>query len=419
MSLHIISGLPRNGKSYYCCCRILDDLMQSERHVYTNLPLVPDQIARWVASRKITKSERYLDLLDGVLKRIHIFRDFTCLSEIRDFRSKNPLWCRMHLGRRRKYDDNIPFSEKLLFRFDLVSEYWDHCKANSVYYLDECYQIWNYLDASERSTDAKERRKDLQNYMRMHGHDGDDVFLISHKERDLDRFILDTCSYRINVRNSKYWPIIPDEFIQKYWWLGWLGSLRWPWQFFILHSYIGDEKTPHKRFFRASHRYVFRFYDSNSRPNGLRNRGYDPSMKNYDRGRGYWAEVREWFGDAWPALLILTIAIVSVYHFFVGIRSVIQPKPHETKNVVQAVNPAPAVTPAGQVSQPLSPPVPDNAVTSITPVSIKFSSGTILKKGSEYEHDGKKYNVVSFDRDFVYFTDVDGKRGKLETRRIK
>ena len=75
MSIHLITGLPRNGKSYYCVTRIVEDLINEDRGIYTNLPIHPDILCKYVAVQKHDKkNEYYLDLFEELLSRIHIFR---------------------------------------------------------------------------------------------------------------------------------------------------------------------------------------------------------------------------------------------------------------------------------------------------------------------------------------------------------
>lgn len=418
MSLHVITGLPRNGKSYYCCCRIIEDLISSDRTVYTNLPVHPDFIARHVALQKHKqRNEYYLDLLDSVLMRIRLFKTFSSLSELRAFRKKNPLWCRLHRSRNRRHDDD-PAADRLLFPFGWLADYWNHTKANSLFYLDECYQIWNYLDASERSKEAKERRKELQNYMRMHGHDGDDVFLISHKDRDLDQFILDTCSYRINVRNSKYWPIIPQEIIDKYWWLGWLASLRWPWQFFIIRTFIGDEKTPHRSFFKLCNYMIFKCYDSNSRPNGLKNRCYSHAKNSSgDLKRSYFRELKEWFSDSWPALLVLGILISFVYGIYTGIKGMLSPKPVKVATVQSSKPDVPVVSQNKNSVPPVEKPL---KIVAVTNNSIIYDTGLTIRVGEIYRYENESFNVLSVGRYMVELEHIRTKqRFRLSTSGIR
>ena len=412
MSIHLITGLPRNGKSYYSVTRIVDDLITTEKNVYTNLPVHPDILCRHVAVLKYNKkTERYLDILDSVMRRLHIFRTFTSLSELKAFYNRNPNFCRLH-SRRDRSKDNTLFNDRLVFPFVYLVDYWNHTRANSLFYLDECYQIWNYLDSSERSKEAKERRKELQNYMRMHGHDGDDIFLITHKERDLDTFILDTLSYRINVRNSKYWPIIPQEFIDKYWWLGWLASLRWPAQFFMLQTFIGDEKLPHRQFFKRCNRFIFRCYDSQSRPNGLRNRGYNSNVASSDHGTSYWKEFKEWFFDSLPAILILSMLIVGAYGFYRGIRSMLQPrKPKQSVTKIVRKNPETSALVKTEKHT-------YHKLLSHMPTALYFDHGLIIRKGEFFNYEDKEYFVSGVDRNYIYCR-YGGNDCTISTRAIK
>lgn len=421
MSCNLITGLPRNGKSYYCCHRMIEDLV-GVRAVYTNLPINPDVIARHVAIRKYDKkSERYLDVIESVLSNIRIFRTFTSRHELEDFKKVNPAWCRLHRRRRRDLDSSVVFSEMLLFPFSFLGDYWNHTKANSIFYLDECYQIWNYLDSSSRSEDSKMKRRELQNYMRMHGHDGDDIFLITHKEKDLDTFILGTLSYRIEVKNSKYWPIIPQELTDKYWWITWLASLRWPWQFFIIRTYIGDEKTAHRTFHVRSNRFIFKCYDSQSRPNGLKNRGFDSSnFKSSDLGKGYLSELKEWFKESFLALLILTILGFSAWGILSGLYGMLHPPKGSgvTLGVVSSelVEETGATLPAGKgelkdLEKPLK-------LLSVTPSALFFDSGLVIRKGGIFSYEEFDFNVISVSRQYIEL-ERDGARKRLTTSSIK
>lgn len=421
MSIHLITGLPRNGKSYYSVERIIEDLITSERNVYTNLPVHPDVLCRHVAVLKYNKkTERYLDIFENVMRRLHIFRTFTSFTELKSFRRKNPVFCRLHRERDRAYDNQDIRNGKLVYPFGYLADYWNHTRANSLFYLDECYQIWNYLDASERSKEAKERRKELQNYMRMHGHDGDDIFLITHKDRDLDTFILDTLSYRIEVRNSKYWPIIPQEIIDKFWWLSWLGTLRWPLQFFMLRTYIGDEKLPHRSFFKRCNRFIFRCYDSQSRPNGLRNRGYNSAVSSSDLGQSYLKELKSWFFDSFPALLILSILIFFAVGIFRGLQNMMRSSNRVTVSPVRRLPQQKNVDPLKKSQESLKTAVPKPVkLLSISPNTLYFDNGLIIRKGENYVLSGKDYTVVDLDRQYLYLVGADGSKVKYPVRLVR
>ncbi len=422
MSLNIISGLPRNGKSYYCCTRMIDDLVNDKRSIYTNLPINPDVIARVVAVRLCPASEYYLDRFEDTLRRIHLFITFKSIADYRRFKKINPRFCALHRARSKQYDNDLIYSQRLFFAFELLVDYWNYCRANSIFYFDECYQIWNYLDQSERSGDAKDRRKELQNYMRMHGHDKDDIFLITHKERDLDRFILDTCSYRINVRNSKYWPVIPEEFTIKYWWLSWLASLRWPVQFFILRTFIGDEKTCHRSFFKRSSRIVFKCYNSHSAPNGLKNRGVSESAGSSDFKKGYFSELREWFFDALPALIILSLLVATAVGLYNGLKSMIRP----SKKPAAVADSAAVAGVPGKVQnkdkQRAGDPVKDKtaslAITAVSPTALYYNDGTVLRIGDVHEVKGVPFTVIALNRSYVTFS-CRGKNYQVRSLGIK
>lgn len=61
--LYLITGLPRNGKSFYVMKKFLAELKHGKRPIYTNLPIFIDEIAKWCAKNGCAGAEERITKL--------------------------------------------------------------------------------------------------------------------------------------------------------------------------------------------------------------------------------------------------------------------------------------------------------------------------------------------------------------------
>jgi hypothetical protein len=289
--LTVITGKQRAGKTYFVVRDIIiTTLKDTSRPVFTNLPINPDQIAKKLAKNPLDR-EKYLE-------RINLFLP-TDYASLRGFQTRNPLYWSMFCRGNRNEINIISETE--------VSHFWDYTKPNSVICFDEIYEVFSCMNFSDRSEGMQDNRKKLLSYSRQHGHRKDDLYLISHSERDLDSFIRRGIQYLYVIRNSKYSNMFETKFFR---------GLKWPWQFFIVQGYEHGETKPSDRWFVPSEPEIFKCYESFSHTSklGLHSVSQDAKSTDINRGLG------EWFKDFWKQFkfwLILFFAILIGFIFFV------------------------------------------------------------------------------------------------------
>ena len=324
MSTNLIAGLQGSGKSFFCTRHMIDQLIETDRHIYTNIAIHPDQIARIVLQERYQKTGGFFfgSNYDLVLSRIHIFRAFNSRADYDRFKRLNPLYCNLHLNRDRSLDKSPSHNQKLVFHLVEIFEFWDVSRSNCIFYFDESYQFFKSSDGQKRDKDTKERREKLQTYILHHRHFDDDVYVISHKEAYLDKNIL--FGTRYVVRNMRNYPIIPEEVLTKYWWLRIVGSMTRPYQFFRAYVFVGDEKKYLSTRDVWPSRKIFKCYDSKAPAETLGKviTHDQQSAESGDYGRSYFKELRQWLKDNWTQILASFFIIYSISAIFYGLLNV-------------------------------------------------------------------------------------------------
>jgi hypothetical protein len=424
MSVNLISGLQGSGKSFFCTRHIIDQLVETDRHIYTNIAIHPDCIARIVLQERYQKTGGFFygSNISLILSRIHIFKAFTCRSDYLRFKRFNPLYCSLHLERNREYDVSRSGNQKLVFHLSEIFEFWDISYSNCLFYFDESYQFFKSSDGSKRDKDTKERRERLQTYILHHRHFDDDVYIISHKEEYLDKNIL--FGTRYVVRNMRNYPIIPEEVLAKYWWLRLVGSMTRPYQFFRAYVFVGDEKKYlSTRDVWPSSR-IFRCYDSKAPAETLGKviTHNQESAESGDYGRSYFKELRYWFRDNWTQLLLAFFVIYSVcsvlwFLFRYNVTpemasSALGKKDKKHSSLVSKNDKSKDLK--GQKGQG-GEPEKVKSITAVSPSAIYFSDNTCIRKGGKYEIKGVMCNVLDVNHDYVLFS-VRDKKFKVSTR---
>lgn len=260
MALRLIKGGQRAGKSYYCTNCIKIDLAdrKSRRPIYTNLPINPDRISDDIAKTPMDAIK--------ILKQIYLFIPYDKVT-LRKFRKTNPLFYSEFRGQKKKnkyyerdvvlyqrYKDDLAYNEDCKFKKDHkelfpvdrpqritrtnchllnekhVKQFWNFTQRGAVIYIDEAYE--HFGNANYKKAEMADTRAVMHSYMRQHGHQEHDMFLISHRTTDFDTIIRGAVMETIHVVNAKYENIFsPDSK------LGSLFPLKFPWQFFVVRKY--------------------------------------------------------------------------------------------------------------------------------------------------------------------------------------
>lgn len=300
--LRIITGKQRAGKTYFCVPEIRDCLKRTNRNIYSNLPLNPDILCDWACGGK----NRHPALYASYLRRIRLFHDFHCSSEAKEFIRKNRDWFKL-----RKSDNK---RDRLLLTNEQMLDFWNHKTVNSILFLDELYQWFG----TEYTKENFERRKELLTYTRQHGHYKDDLYLISHKIRDLDVHIRGGCQYLYLVKNSKYENVFNNR---------WMRGFKWPYQFFMVEGYdnidaleAGFECEPSDYWRLPTDKKVFECYNSFSSAETLSHIESDSdfsSAESSDTGLNFWYNLRKFFSQAWIGVCFLMgIVVFFIYMWF-------------------------------------------------------------------------------------------------------
>ena len=287
--LSVIIGKQRGGKSYYCVTLVIEYLQKSDRPIYTNLPLNPDKLCSVACFGK----HRHPAVYENYMRRIHLFKSFKGKKRRLDykyFKMENPDYLAFH----KRYN--------LFVDIDLIRSFWHHTEPNAVILLDELYQWFSSMDTLSRDKDIINMRKELLTYTRQHGHVKDDMFLISHSEKDLDVHIRRGIQRLYLVENAKY-KNISDRLFFK--------GLKWPIQFFIISVYeYGDQKHS-DRYIRFSKQEVFSCYESFSMPETLLKKKASKLQKSTDTHIDNKANVMNFLKQTWPFIAIFLFLGIS------------------------------------------------------------------------------------------------------------
>lgn len=278
--LSIVTGKQRAGKTYYCVEKVIVYyLKNSDRHIYTNLPIYPHKIAMHCATS-------FLQIND-YMERIHLFIDYR-KHYVKYFKNADSVF--WNFSRFNKSGNHLIRKEK-------TRELWNVVKPNSVIVLDECYEIFNAMDYVDSS--KKDTRRELLSFCRQHGHYKLDIFLVSHNMSDLDKFIRNGTQYLYMIRNSKYSNMIDffsdDErsFMNRL-----LRGLKWPMQFFIVEGYEFGEKKPSDKWIIWPDKRIFGMYDSFSTSHELKMAKSESGQKSGDTHVDHKKNLLNFFGQA-------------------------------------------------------------------------------------------------------------------------
>jgi len=424
MSLSLIIGEPRQGKTNFVTTKMIEELCKTDRDVYTNISIHPDQMAKLVCIKRYRHKGNlfYLENLPLILSRLHVFRTFSSREEWLEFKKKNPLYVQLHLRRDRRYDNQKKYCQKLIFPYVNIREFYNYCRTNALHMYDETYQIWNAQDSTERDTNSKERRKRLQTYSMHNGHYDDDIYLITHDEKLIDSYILPSVMSRYICRNMMYYPVIPEIFIDKYpILLGWLASLKWPFMIFQISHLVGKSQTVMSTDWLVPKMSIFKCYDTKSAADSLgkeithnKNKG-----ESSDSNLNHWRILRDWLKCSWGTILCLIIFLYMLYMFFhVLINTTFSGNAQPVTSGVSSPGPVSSDS-SDQSKKSSSAPgakeIKPKTISAISPNSIYFSDGTYLKKGQSYEIKGRLLLVVAVRPDYVEFELPGGKSIKVST----
>lgn len=189
--LTLLTGLPRNGKSFRALLLLLDCLRNDNRPIYTNLPLMMDQLAAYCDRKGIPRHQ---------LDRIH----FLSTDEVGVFwrcRPKPPV---VNLDIKGKA---LPGKPALEFVED----------GGVVYFIDEAHTKFKTHDWDKLGDEAPF-------YISQHGHLEDDVILITqHVDKLVKQMKLDVQHYEeIEYMRRQHWLFFQKgyHFKRKVWTAG-------------------------------------------------------------------------------------------------------------------------------------------------------------------------------------------------------
>jgi hypothetical protein len=189
------------GKSYVLVNRFMVDyLRDTNRPIYTNLPINLDAFLAFAAGGKPSLIEAY--------------RERVTIAE--------------H-GKAHALDEQgqpiLDASTGQPRQFDRVKEFWRFTEPNSVIILDETADAFN-------SQAWKERPEELQSYINHHRHYKDDIFLCCQDRDDVDVQIRRKVQYVWLVSNS-----LTENISEHRLFLG----MKWPLQFFMVRCFSGPQ----------------------------------------------------------------------------------------------------------------------------------------------------------------------------------
>lgn len=438
MSQRIITGGQRQGKTYFCVCKMISYLLETDRHIYTNLPVYPDIIAKKIVKRKGHHVNHHNEMI-RYLSRIHIIRKFPTFDELRDFRKKSPLWCGLYMHRDRNLDyekdDKGDFvlidgekviasnPDRLFYPIECILEFWKYKRFNSIIMLDEIYNYFNALDYRAKGQGVQDRRLELLKYSRQHGHDKDDIYFISHHIDDIDSNLRKGNQYTYKCYCSLYQNMLPADILKKYpISLGWLRGLKHLKMFFIVEGYErdNDSETPDDYWRFLPDKSIFACYNSFSKREGSKHKQLlgnvaDSSGTSSDINKSKIQVLKEFLFQAWLPISVLLFIIFFIYGVYCQVynivyrtgkvkventeKSVVKDEKKEVKKgekVVQKLNKKPV------------------KLSGITSNSLYYDDGYRIEKGGIYEG----FEIVEIGR-VATVVKRDGKEYRVSTRGIR
>jgi len=430
VAISLIVGLPRQGKTLFCVKKIIAYLEETDRHIYTNLPLNPDRLVRQIVKGGGRNPLNQFDEYRSYLRRIHLFKSFSSRADYVKFRKKNPLWLREVRAVKDDFLNVSPvdaFSdvrrERFLLEYQVfrlfiplrnIVTFWIYHTRNAVGFYDEIYQFFNSIDYKDRTKD--DLRRQLQLYNNQHGHYSDDLYLIAHVERQIDANIRDVVMYTYKCINSKYRNIIPESQIKKRpLIMNCFRGLKHMFQFFIVEGYQPDATVPSDEWTYRADPALFECYESQSTAENLKGklvqaRSEDESSLDFNMSR--WDILLNWVRQAWPHWIVLA-AVISFFGLVAY--NVLRLLAHDDKSKSSA--PVSAPSPVSASSSAGTAP-PGNSKTykirAVTSNMVLFDDGFRIKRGDDYEG----FKVLSVGRD-VCVLERGGKRYTVRTDGVR
>lgn len=369
--LSLISGRQRAGKTYVCVELLIDYLRDSKRHIFSDFPLNPDLICDYAAGGKNKHPGRYR----AYLERLHLFMDFTGRNRkyYRQFKAANADYVALHKSldkiktlKRLGRDDIYYYTRRdplILSRSKLLA-FWTCTPPNSVVFIDEAYEIFGALDQRSHGQDI---RKQLLAYTRQHGHFKDDIYLISHKEGDIDKIIRNGIQKHYVISNSKYENVFQKRILMGF---------KWPVQFFMVKIFLMGDKKESDSFYYFPKKQIFKCYNSFSVSSSLDKSAASESDHNIDAAVDHKANIKGFTRQFLPIFAFYFCSFVGIaYAVWYLIDN------FTSSNVALPSNKAASavVGQGGAVSKNKS-----ITIKLLTPTTIIYSDGVVIKKGALY-----------------------------------
>lgn len=407
-----IHGAQRSGKSYFCVRTLIDFLRNTLRHIFTNLPINPDYIAQFVVGKKMRNLDRYYE----IFSRIYIFRDFKTLSSAKEFARKNPDFWRFCLFKsnykKRFFKEwyktnpdnragaNYPSRENWPVEYyasghiwpeSWIKDFWRYTKnKRTVFMFDEFYE--HFSSMNYRATET-ERRLELLSFTRQHGHDNHHVYLISHKEADLDAVIRNGFMWQYYVENAKYKNMFKNK---------WLRGFKSPVQYFNIRGFASGDNEAQDVYPIWPDKAIFKCYDSNSTGSTLKeiNSGSCKADRYDDNhGHNFLHNFKKYFmQQGYLTFIVITSVFIGGWYLYKGYKSIMPGK--ATVKIKKDVPVSKLKSNEPSIDSEIK-------VLGVFPHKVIWSDNFKLQKGDSYH--GLKVHSVNPHNETVIFTAPNGK----------
>jgi len=264
--------------------------IQAARHIYTNLPIIPNRIAEIVSGNNGTMKAE-------ILKRIHVFEDAHVKGNP-DLYKCLPV-------------ENIHTEANMLL-------FWEILEPNSIVVLDEVQKIFWRSSNKFKGTGDASYLKQLIDFITGHRHELHDIYFVTQDKETIHKDIINFIGKYYEIRNSRREPMLvnvnaPAKQKEKMMY-NMFSHVTYPWLFFIVEEHVKKGRArwvPIGRKRIPASKELFGCYQSFA--NLGSHKKVHKDAKSSDKGYDSKKQIGETLSRSFWPLLLMCCMVLAVY----------------------------------------------------------------------------------------------------------